>query len=187
MEEIWKGIDGYEELYHVSSLGRIKSLSRYVFFNHHITGDRHKKKNKEFIMTPRNCKGYNCISLRKNNKTIQFRICRIVALHFIKNTHNKPHVNHKDGIKTNDAISNLEWVTSAENNRHARENGLINQPYGKDCKNSRTVVCLLTGKVFDTIADFANYKNIDASNISRALNGTYKNNHSVAYASLPTS
>lgn len=68
--------------------------------------------------------GYYCVSLYKNNKEDRQYIHRLLALMFIPNKKNKTFVNHKDGVKTNNELSNLEWCTQKENNRHAYDSGL---------------------------------------------------------------
>lgn len=182
--EIWKDIKEFEGFYQISNYGRVKSLEKKVRFVHCLTKNEHFKLNKEIILKGSSCKGYNIIHLSKYNINLTKRICRLVAIHFIDNPENKPQVNHIDGNKKNDNVSNLEWNTPKENVEHAFKNNLIKRGKGKDCKLSMKVKCLLTNKVFDTINDFAKYKNIDASNISRALSGKYKNNHNVEYYNL---
>jgi hypothetical protein len=68
--------------------------------------------------------GYLFVSLYKNGKYKNLYIHRLVASHFIKNPLNKPEVNHKNGIKTDNRVKNLEWCTSGENKKHAFKNGL---------------------------------------------------------------
>lgn len=107
-KENWKPINGYEGLYEISDLGRVKSLRR-------------KKNNKPLIFS--NCKnsnGYNAVNLRKDNKIKRFTIHRLVALNFLENNENKPDVNHIDGNKNNNELNNLEWCTKSENQQHRR-------------------------------------------------------------------
>jgi len=75
---------------------------------------------------------YPSVKLKKDNKIITHRIHRLVAIAFIDNQENKKCVNHKDGVKANNIVSNLEWVTSSENNHHAMQNGLNQAPRGHD-------------------------------------------------------
>lgn len=123
MEEIWKDIDGYEGLYQVSNLGRIKSLSREV--NHHW-GDTLTLKEK--ILNPSLSKstGYYRVNLRKNGKTKTVYIHIIVANNFIQKDYQLLglHCNHIDGIKSNNKLSNLEVITKSENELHAFRIGL---------------------------------------------------------------
>ena len=113
MEEIWKDIQGYEGLYQVSNYGRIRSFKRM----------KNNKEARQFKLTP-NSTGYISVGLRKNGKKILYQVHRLVAESFIPNPENKPQVNHIDGNKTNNHISNLEWVTASENTQHAYKMGL---------------------------------------------------------------
>ena len=102
MEEIWKEIEGYEGLYMVSSLGRVKRLEG-------------KKCKHDRIITPRNNNGYYRVSLSKYGKVLQYRLHRLVAEAFIPNPNNYPVVNHKDENKQNNCVENLEWCSYAYN------------------------------------------------------------------------
>lgn len=177
--EIWKDIIGYEGLYQASNLGNFKSVKRKIGFNHSSNNERYFRLKKESNITISNCKGYNTINLHKNNKSITKRCCRIIAKLFVLNPLNKPHVNHINGIKTDDRAINLEWVTPSENMIHAVKNNLLPIKTGKDCFNSKKVKCLKTGKQFETILDAAKYINKSQSQLSRILRGIYKNNTSL--------
>ena len=103
MKEIWKDVKGYEGMYCVSNFGRVKSF----------------KRKKAMILKPfYNMDGYLNVELRdsKSRKTIS--VHRLVAIAFVPNPLNKPQVNHIDEVKTNNNISNLEWVTQKENMNH---------------------------------------------------------------------
>lgn len=176
--EKWEKIKGFEGLYEISNLGRVKSVERLVYYNHSKTNNRHYKRNKEKILCPKIVRGYNTVILSNLDIRKNMRICRLVAIHFIDNPYGKLQVNHKDGNKKNDNLDNLEWVTPSENMQHAKISGLWKHNSTKICKK---VICTKTGKVYKSIKEFAIEKNIDQSNITRALNGTYRNNHNVAY------
>lgn len=112
--EIWRDIKGYEGLYQISNLGRVKSLPK-----------RHSHK-ETYILKPSCIKGYLRVFLTKNNVSKSTSIHRLLAIEFIDNPENKPYVNHIDGNKSNNDIKNLEWCTQKENCIHAIKTGLNN-------------------------------------------------------------
>lgn len=119
-KEIWKDIEGYEGLYQVSNLGRVRSLDNFVNCR---SGAKQLRKGK--ILQPiKDLTGYFCVNFYKNNKMKRKSVHRIVAETFIPNPHNYPVVNHLDGVKTNDIVSNLEWTTHQANIQHAFNHGL---------------------------------------------------------------
>ena len=69
--------------------------------------------------------GYSHVTIQINGKPKRFRVHRLVAEAFIPNPDGKPYVNHIDGNRQNNSITNLEWVTPAENTRHAVDTGLM--------------------------------------------------------------
>ena len=113
MEE-WKDIEGYEGLYQVSNLGRVKSLVRETPFTNRW-GQRVTRTRKEMIMRPKEqTNGYLTICLR-NCGTKWISVHRLVAQAFVENPDNKPQIDHIDGNKHNNCVENLHWVTAAEN------------------------------------------------------------------------
>lgn len=121
LKEEWRDIEGYEGLYQVSSLGRVKSLNRKVRAKNNSIAIKKGK-----ILKPvHHHSGYLVVSLRDyKSKLSQKSIHRLVAKAFILNPENKMVVNHINGIKTDNSISNLEWNTPAENTAHANLTGL---------------------------------------------------------------
>ena len=116
MAEKWKDIKGYENIYQVSNLGRIRSLDR-IYVQPSRWGTSMLKKYKGKVLNPTdNGNGYLIISLRDDNrKRKSFYVHRLVAEHFLDNPNNLPEVNHKDEDKTNNFVENLEWCTASYN------------------------------------------------------------------------
>lgn len=114
MKEIWKDIAGYEGLYQVSNLGRIRSLDRAV-----NTWYGTRKASEKILKPCANKKGYLFVTLSRENKVIPVRINRLVASAFVANPNNLPVVNHKDKNRANNEADNLEWCTVEYNNRYS--------------------------------------------------------------------
>ena len=103
MEEIWKDKKDYEGHYQVSNWGRVKSI----------------KFGKERILKPqKNTSGYLCVTLCKNNNQCQFEVHRLVAEVFLPNPNNYKEVNHKNEIKTDNRVENLEWCDRKYNQNY---------------------------------------------------------------------
>lgn len=112
-KEIWKDIREYEGLYQVSNLGRVKSLTRTIKRNK--MGDFIKN---GIIMNTTEHKGYISIILSKNGVSKRYKVHRLVAQEFIPNPNNYPEVNHKNEIKTDNRVENLEWCSHLYNMRY---------------------------------------------------------------------
>lgn len=114
MEEIWKPIKGYEGIYQVSNLGRVRSLDRT-----HILKDGRTQFRKGCMMAPFETKdGYKSVRLRTTTTRQTCRIHRLVAQAFIANPNNYPYINHKDENKHNNSVDNLEWCTPKYNTNY---------------------------------------------------------------------
>lgn len=114
MQEIWKDIEGYEGIYQISNLAKIKRIAPYSN-QYNIKW----KSNKILNTKIQDQHDYCIVILSKNNKRHCFRVHRLVAQTFIPNPENKPQVNHIDGNKSNNKVSNLEWCTCSENLYHS--------------------------------------------------------------------
>lgn len=122
MKEIWKPIEGYEGLYEISNLGRVKSIQ---YFNH--VNNKSYPRNKILKPLP-NDRGYHRVDLSKFGRSKRYRIHRLVAEAFIPNPNNFPEINHIDGNKQNNSINNLEWCTRKHNMKEAYKLGLVTLP-----------------------------------------------------------
>ena len=109
MMEKWKDIKGYEGLYQISNLGRVKSLPRIKYGRIKVS--------RETILVPILIKkdGYYQVNVYLNGIRKKFSIHRLVAQAFIPNPNNYPVVNHKDETQDNNNVDNLEWCTVAYN------------------------------------------------------------------------
>ena len=121
-KEIWKDIKEYKGRYQISTLGKVKSVTRNISDsidrNYLLTG--------RILKTSNDGHNYRCICLdnKKNRKT--YKIHRLVAQAFIDNPEKKKEVNHKNGIKNDNRVINLEWCSRSENIQHAMQIGLKN-------------------------------------------------------------
>lgn len=102
MEEIWKDVDGFEGLYLISTYGRVKSLITDKILKPVISSNK-----------------YFQVFLRKDGKTYNFLIHRLMCMNFIPNPNSLPQVNHIDYNRSNNRLDNLEWCTSRYNNEYS--------------------------------------------------------------------
>lgn len=116
MEE-WKDIPKYENHYQVSNLGKIRSVDRVSFDNRRLKG--------KVIKTSINRFGYKKFNVSTKEGQKQLRVHRCVLEAFNPTITNNLQVNHIDGNKLNNRLSNLEWCTDSENKLHAYANGLM--------------------------------------------------------------
>ena len=125
--EIWKDVVGYENIYEVSNLGRIRTnKNKTTYTERH--GIRHWKQRilkQKFQQRVRSDKYDARVILWKDGKEKTFLVSRLVAMSFINNPYNLPQVNHIDGEPTNNNVKNLEWCTEEYNVNHAFDNELV--------------------------------------------------------------
>ena len=130
-------MNGYEGLYQVSSLGRVKALKREV--NCGLKNIKSATKRERILKQSKNTQDYYFVNLCRNNIYQIKTIHRLVAEAFIPNINNLEQVNHIDGNKHNNKVNNLEWCTRKHNIREAWRLGLVKQGKGKDHPESIAV------------------------------------------------
>lgn len=156
--EEWKPIPGFEGYYEASNTGKVRSVSRMV-----RNGSGYKIIPSIVLKPALDEWGYEKVSLSKNNKHCSKKVNRLIALTFIPNPNNYPQVNHKDGIKTNNNVDNLEWCSASYNMLHCHANGL------SDWETKIRVI--ETGEVFNSIKECAEAIGGHVSLIGACLSG----------------
>lgn len=133
--EEWRNVSGWEDLYMISNFGRVKSKNRKC--KHPRNANKiHVKKEK--VLKQHNGRGYNTVLLYRNEwDKYRTGVHRLMAIEFISNPEKKPTVNHIDGIKTHNVLSNLEWATEREQQNHAVSIGVRNNTLGENCNLSK--------------------------------------------------
>ena len=159
MEEtvIWKDVKGYEGLYEVSNLGRVKSLPRNGTVLH-----------EKILKYGLDRYGYRQVILSKNDVRKSAKIHRLVAEVFLQNENKLPCINHKDENKQNNDVSNLEWCSYSYNNSYnGRAKKVAEGKY-------KQIFCIELNTVFDSLADAGNKTKISVGNICSCCRGKLK-------------
>ena len=168
-EEIWKDIKGYEGLYQVSNMGRVKSLEHVT-----IRKNGSKLPVKERILKPEILhNGYLRVKLYdSSDKMKRFLVHRLVCEAFHENPENKPYVNHIDEDRANNTTSNLEWCTATENINYGTRNTKVakalGKPVGQYTRDGELV------KVWQSTIEVQRQLGFDQGNITRVANGKLK-------------
>lgn len=151
----WKKVDGFEN-YSISDDGYVRNDTTTKLLKQHT-----------------NNKGYLLVNLWRNNKGYWKTVHRLLAIAFIPNPNNYPQVNHKDGNKQNNRIDNLEWCTQSENQLHrSRVLGKKRVPE-EALRNTRMpVICVETGKTYESMSEAARQCGLWEQSISKVLNST---------------
>jgi hypothetical protein len=127
MNEEWRPVPGWEETYEVSDLGRVRSLDRLIRCVDKVGVERARECKGRVLSPGVGRKGYRAVKLQGAGmcKPKRMRVHRLVAMAFIPNEGNRPHINHIDHDRQNNAFTNLEWCTPSENMQHAGKAGRL--------------------------------------------------------------
>lgn len=162
----WKDIPGFEGYYQASTSGQIRSLRRAIT-------QKGPKKSYTRIMQGKTLQprkqnsNYYVVWLSVGSKKFPELVHRLVAKTFIPNIDNKPCINHKNGIKTDNRIDNLEWCDYSDNIKHSHK--IIGRK-----KNSKPILCIELNQKFQSIQEASTALSLSRCAISHALNGRSK-------------
>ena len=163
-EEVWRDVKGYEGLYQVSNMGRVKSLGRK---------DRFGRVIKERILEPAAThNGYLRVGLHVDGKRKMLRVHRLVCEAFHENPDNKSEVNHVNENKTDNRACNLEWSTRTENCNHGSRNERVakalSKPIGQFSLDGKLI------KVWQSACEARRQTGFDQGYVGAVARGKFK-------------
>ncbi len=157
--EKWKEVYGYDALYEISNLGRIRT-------KHH--GKEGYKKEYRYLEPIDNGNGYLRVNLRSNHRQRTAYIHKLVAQAFVDNPNGYSEINHIDEDKSNNNADNLEWCSHLYNCQYGTKNIRASE------KRKKKIECVELGIIFDSLNDAANYFDVGVSAIGNCLKGRSK-------------
>lgn len=161
MKEEFRDIKGYENLYQVSNLGNVRSLARNIVRKNGMSLWVRGGILKPSIASH----GYMVVVLANKGHLKQYLVHRLVAEAFLDNPNNYKEVNHKDGNKLNNDVSNLEFCTYTENLKHAYKNNL---------RKTKKYICVETGKEYSSTVEIEKLTGISRQHITQCCKGIRK-------------
>lgn len=153
MTEVWKPIANTDDVYWVSNLGNVRSTDRIVTYS----DGRKELHEGKIIIGGKSNNGYRIVGLTIGKKRKYYTVHRLVATAFIPNPNNKPQINHKNGIRTDNRADNLDWCSQSENMKHSYRVLGRKSPRGnlgntgKLCNRAKIILQIKDGKI---VAEF---------------------------------
>lgn len=165
--EIWKDIDGYEGIYQISNKGNVRSLDRILSNNRYIKGINLKPKYDK--------DGYCSVVLSKNGVQKHRRVHQLVCMAFVENPNSYTMINHKNGIRDDNDVTNLEWCDNSYNQWHRCH--VNNNPPNNDYKKKQVKAIFLNGEehLFDSVTLCSEWFGVSRTSIERKLKGKSPN------------
>lgn len=162
-KEIWVEIN---KNYSISSFGNVRSNRSNKILKPGIRGD-----------------GYLVVNITGYKHKKNWKIHQLVAHHFLEKIENKTQINHKNGIKSDNRVENLEWCTCSENIKHAFRTGLRQPVINKGLKNgfSKLVLDVSTGIFYESCNEASELLGYNPKTLSAILNGQNKNRTTLKY------
>lgn len=154
----------------------MKEIVGFPMYTLHKDGKIYSRYTERFLNATVDSTGYPIVILVNKLGKFKKSVHRLLAEHYIDNLNNKPQVNHKDGIKTNYTLDNLEWVTAKENTAHAFEMG-FNQPRDEARYKAVIKICLETGQSLEeypSITTAAKINGLRQPNLTKVCKGFRK-------------
>ena len=165
----------------LSDIEGFEECTNYIIYEN---GSIYSKRKKDFLQLCTDSKGYKYIDLKHTNSILRCpKVHRLIMLAFV-GPQNGMQINHKDGNKSNNQLSNLEYVTQEENRTHALDNGLKDEvPYYVD-QYSLQGIKLNTFRTCEEALKFLGIKNGNPGNIGRAIRGKRKTAYGYIWRSV---
>lgn len=176
----FKPISGYEGLYEINEFGEVRSIERSFTIANRFGALVEIKVHRKILKEIKSGR-YARVTFSVKQKMKSFSVHRLVALAFIPNPYNKPCVNHKDGNRLNNHVSNLEWATYKENTIHAWDNNLMDRSkYGKNLigkmpQTTKPVKDYITGIEYKSTKDAELALNMTPNTLRAYLYNSAKN------------
>ncbi|MCI0374689.1 NUMOD4 domain-containing protein [Lacticaseibacillus paracasei] len=168
--EVWKDVEGFEGLYQVSNMGRVRSLDRKDEIGRTV--------NERVLAGWYDNHGYRVVTLHRDGNTKKWRVHRLVAIAFLDNPDNLPEINHKDEDKANNVVSNLEWCSSEYNANYGTRNERM-------AKAKERPIYVVSGSghryFFNSTKKASELLGLNQSNVSKCLRGKVKHHHGFSF------
>lgn len=169
-KEIWRDVVGYEGLYKVSSLGRVKSLERKVKWK-----NGYRTVSERILKPEKTIYGYLQVALyNREGKRKFIRIHQLVCNAFIDNQENLPQINHRNEIKSDNRLENLEFCTAKYNVNYGSYKERMSKAQTNNTKKSKPVKCVETGIVFPSTMEIQRQLGFSQAHICDCCNGKRK-------------